>query len=482
MNSSILCVLILATSAGLASAQSGDDQVTSSDPPPTRPVYWCVTNQPHPEQNWAGNVDFAGINFRQDVVILYQYQLGIFPYMGPHRLKLDPSWMPKHLAKIQTDLDKLIPDPNYAGLAIIDYEHWNLTWERTRNKPGEADLFAHDQDYQDDWREYIRTYRPEILHGLNDTQREQIFKKTYESCAKEIYLATLAECRRVRPKAQWSFFAYPVLRYKRPSELPPGVIGYGDLTTDASAFNDGLQWLWEAEDFICPALYAPRITVPEKQKRSDGENWPSQNVRFISSNIAEAKRVSGGKPVYPVIWSHYTIRDQGFPWLNTLNTEISFELILNSADGVIFWDNISVEWYGPQLQDWIREELAPILLRIDPRLASDENGDDVANETEAEDLDKNPSNEGVRSYGGGVVSSVPDRPGAPTKATKTSTRVSTRVPAIPFNPRTDRISKPGLTPEELREAIRRAKELRESTKNKDEDKDRDKDEDENKDD
>lgn len=430
---SLVC-LFLGCCAGMASAQEGYNNASLGSPGPEHPVYWCVTNTPRSDQRWAAEMDLGGLNLRRDVEILYQWRFGKFPYIGPHRHAMDPTWMDKHLEQVREDIDVLIPDPGFAGLAIIDYENWSLNWERTRNKPGEDDPFAIDQDYQDDWREYIRNSRSELLTGLDEAQQEQVFKETYEECAKEIYLATLAECRKARPNAKWSFFAYPVRRYRWRDELPQDVIGYGDLTHRASELNDELQWLWEAEDFLCPALYAPKFTIPEGQKRSnDGcEDWPSHFTQFLDSNMAEAERLANGKPVYPVISTHYTIEKRDFPWLSDRNLQLSFEAFLKNANGAIIWDNIKDQQYNSELQQYMLEHVAPVLLAVDPRLGSDDGSENAAN-------DDGGGND-ARS-GGGKRAHAAVRPN----------------PLPDYRPGSDVMRKPALTKRELVDALRRSK-------------------------
>lgn len=92
-----------------------------------------------------------------------------------------------------------------------------------------------------------------------------------------------------------------------------------------------------------------------------------------------------------------------------------------------------------------------------PAASQDDGGD--SDSTESAESDDNAPNYIVRR--GGVVSRTADRASGSIGSTQISTRRSTRVPAIRYNPLTDRISKPSLTAEELREAIRRAKVLRE---------------------
>jgi hyaluronoglucosaminidase len=457
MNRACITGLIVAASAGAACAQWGPAFVgDTGDSAEARPVYWCVTNNKFPHKNWAAEIDFAGADIRRDVVIFYAWRLGRFPYVGPHRHAMDPTWMDSHLAKLRTDVVEQIPDPNYSGLAIIDYEKWSLNWERTRNKPGQADPFALDYDFQDDWREYIREYRAELLRGLTEEQKEEVFEQTYEECAKEIYLATLNECKSLRPHTKWSFFAYPVVRYRYPRELPPDVIGYDDHSHEASRLNDELQWLWEAEDFICSTIYAPRITIPEGQRRSsDGfEDWPSQFRRFAQSNPTEAVRVAGDKPVFPCISLYYTIPDRDFPWLNDLNLELSFQALLKDteADGAIIWGDIASEQYAQNLQAYVRDHLSPVLLQVEPGLAVD--GDSERGGSSSERVaDSGSSKGGVQGTGRSAKKGTAKGGTNGTASTPSAKRA--RFP-FRFQGKTDRVSKPAVTRNEALEARHRA--------------------------
>src|SRR5690606_7479092 len=139
-----------AAAAGVAPPESADNFT----------VHWTVTTDPvylrRNKDDLAANIDFAGAPIVRDATVLYQHRIGLYPKGGPHIPLLDPTYMDRHKAKLAADLDKLIPDKNYSGLAVIDYEAWHLIWEWTQNVPSGLGLTADDKDYRDDWAQYVQ--------------------------------------------------------------------------------------------------------------------------------------------------------------------------------------------------------------------------------------------------------------------------------------------------------------------------------------
>ena len=180
--------------------------------------------------------------------------------------------------------------------------------------------------------------------------------------------------------------------------------------------------------------------------------------------IREARRVGNGKPVYPFISVYYNTRHDCFDGeeLNEANlwSQIMGPAIFG-ADGAFLWGDIDTRADRDRWQSFLDRRIMPLMAQ-----GVAERGGGGTNEASGDTSDDNgPQDQEGRfaatTRGKGVVSRTADRPSGPTRSTRISTRRTTRLPSIKYNPSTDRISKPGLTPEELREAIRKAKAIRE---------------------
>lgn len=359
----ILALLLPATACGTLAVEtepytpSGTTPTTTTrethaprTPTPGEPhgVYWLVTygnksGVPEGDANARFGLDRVGI--RTDIIILYQWQLGDFPYEGPHRLLRDPAWLNKHLAEVRTDVQRWVP-ADFTGVVVIDYELWGLAWEHTINRASRQGWDAHDRDHKDDWIDALRATTPSRVANLSDSELDAFAKQSYDAAAKRIYLETLAAARAVRPRARWGYFHFPRRLYVS-SMTPKGTVGYPDASanSDATRINDELAWLFDAVDVVLPAPYAPRITTTDaeasrlKLERNERQA-PGTAERFYRSNIREAVRVARGKPVLPLIRLRYYQDDE--TWLRTPDLELPLRAAKEEgAAGLIMWEHIT---------------------------------------------------------------------------------------------------------------------------------------------
>ncbi|MHC4767611.1 MAG: hypothetical protein ACYTEI_02740, partial [Planctomycetota bacterium] len=190
----------------------------------------------------------------RDVTIFYSMMLGEFPVQGPHLIAGDPTWMSRHFTELEQDVNKWIPDNAYNGYAVIDYENWNLQWDRLRNEPSDGGPEARDKDYRDDWRDYISSVTPDF-DALPPWEQERLLRETYDTTVKDFYLATIQACTQQRPEAKWGVWGYP--QFQHPDEDQ----------AQRRARNDELAWLWSSVGAVVPHIYSRRYTVP------DGEDY-----------------------------------------------------------------------------------------------------------------------------------------------------------------------------------------------------------------
>lgn len=368
----VSALLTLGAVAATARAQDSDGSVPGMGARQVEKYYWAVTTDDELRRrvgDLSGLVDFGGAPVSRDVVVFYSHLLGFHPVPGPHMIRRDPTYMARHLEEVRYDVERLIPDPSYDGLAIIDYEVWLLIWEWTINVPSSGSWNAEDHDFKDDWEEELRRGNPREFDGMNAEQKEAHLKATWEAQCKDFYLRTLEECKRMRPRAKWGYYMYPATTYYDPF-TERGVIGYGDGTRyyRLQAMNDSLQWLWDAEDVLLPVIYAPCYTFPNGDRRASfeerRENWWSENHQFAYSNIREARRLARGKPVLAVQGMRY---GTGVPphdnqWLSNRNLYHQIVVTLQSrADGVVFWDHIREFDYFLEIQNFVTRSIAPMI-------------------------------------------------------------------------------------------------------------------------
>ncbi len=351
---------------GLAStAPAQPPEIPPPGPHRSYTMYWNGTTKSGYGVNGemiSKNMRFDGAPVRHDCVILYQHLFGLFPKAGVHITRSRPTYMQEHLARIAADLDRMIPDPDFPGIAVIDYECWANQWDRTPNTSSSLGPEAEDQDYRDDWTDYLLQQNPHVFDGMTPAQREAHCKQTYDEAAKEFYLATLNECKRLRPAARWGYYGYPWSFY-RAWETGLQNIGYGNHTGLASQRNNELRWLWDAVDVLLPSVYAIKKSVPDGQVTDPAiEDTAEDNRTWIRSNVAEAYRLAQGKPVYVYVWFRYHEQAgrHAHRHINGANLwQMIEEPYLAGADGIIIWDDIRTRRDFTNIQDYMLRAFVP---------------------------------------------------------------------------------------------------------------------------
>ena len=101
--------------------------------------------------------------------------------------------LPVHLAELEKTVVKWIPDPQWDGNAVLDFEAWTTVWELNT---GSGDW--HSVRYQNYSIHLVQKEHPEW-------PKEQIVaeaKKEFESAATEFFVETLNTCKKLRPKVR----------------------------------------------------------------------------------------------------------------------------------------------------------------------------------------------------------------------------------------------------------------------------------------
>ena len=102
----------------------------------------------------------------------------------------------EHLERAKTDIMSRIPDPDYNGLAIIDWEPWRPLWERNWNAK---------KIYKIKSVELVRERHPDWR--MTDLVLEA--KDEFETAARDMFVGTIRLGKKLRPKALWGFYGFP---------------------------------------------------------------------------------------------------------------------------------------------------------------------------------------------------------------------------------------------------------------------------------
>ncbi|EDO47869.1 predicted protein, partial [Nematostella vectensis] len=137
------------------------------------------------------------------VTVFYNAQLGQYPYFTdsqgtgsynggmPQLVDLDA-----HLEKSKRDIIDKIPDPQYNGLAVIDWEGWRPVWHRNWDSK---------KLYQTKSIEIARSQYPDWpLDKLVELAKSQ-----FEDSSRRLMEATIRLGRTLRPHGKWGFYGFP---------------------------------------------------------------------------------------------------------------------------------------------------------------------------------------------------------------------------------------------------------------------------------
>jgi hyaluronoglucosaminidase len=225
------------------------------------------------EHPWCNGYDGNGTN-------VYGNR-GIMPHFAPDGTAVNGG-IPQlgnltlHLDKFKRDLAAEIPDPNYRGYCLLDFEFWRADWNSTPDAYRNASVIAAGGDFQ----------------------KAQL---QYEAGAKNFLLGTIQAARQVRPGCKLGCYGYPRnnlpthatatpawKKYCKEHPFDCSFAGYGNNTAgDAQrSLNDQLGWLWQASDTLFPSVYLGVLPT-----QSDNQT-AAKNLVYVQQTVKEAIRLA----------------------------------------------------------------------------------------------------------------------------------------------------------------------------------------------
>ena len=235
-----------------------------------------------------------------------------------------------HLEYLRTHIDGWLPDTQWAGNAVLDFESWSPIWEQN-NDPA----WWHGVRYQNLSYHLVAEANP----SWNSSRIQAEAKAQFEAAAVEWMSSSLLLLRSLRPNARWGFYGLPASEYS-PCVNPFGAgpqCGYRNPVAGPQlrAQNDAVSKIWAASSAIYPSIYIPAL---------QNYSWFNlSNADYISGVSEEAVRLanlySPDAVVLPFGWNYYhdvnytlSAADLGATFRNPADV---------GADGVIMWGNPS---------------------------------------------------------------------------------------------------------------------------------------------
>uniref|UniRef100_A0A0N5A9Y7 Hyaluronidase n=1 Tax=Syphacia muris TaxID=451379 RepID=A0A0N5A9Y7_9BILA len=285
-------------------------------------VYWNIPSEICFSQSSITSVEDYGfiVNtnhsfYGEHIVTLYSNKFGAYPCYDEYGVEHfgglpQKANLTEHLLKVKADIKVAIPNENFNGLAIIDYEEW---------RPLFAMNWGSKHIYQQKSVEYVYNR----TRNISKKSAISIATIEFERYALRFMTATLQLGKKLRPKGKWGFYGFPYCN----SEA-----GRSELTCspDFQRLNNWLiKLLWHA-NVLYPSIYF------------SGESPTNYNYLHAAAVLTEAKRLSlmfqQPKPVYAFTkfeYNSYSVQNTFYKRADLCaSIAQSFNL---GIDGLIFW-------------------------------------------------------------------------------------------------------------------------------------------------
>ncbi|XP_034389489.1 hyaluronidase-1 isoform X2 [Cyclopterus lumpus] len=289
------------------------------------------------------NQTFMGEN----ITIFYSDKLGLYPrYTGqavainggvPQNASLD-----EHLRVASENIHTCIPDKDFQGLAVVDWESWRPAWERNWDSK---------QVYQVESRGLVRSRHPD----WSPAQLEAAARVEFEGGGRKFMEETLNLGQQERPNGLWGYYGFPNC-YNYFSEKSTNYTG--ECPPVELKRNDELSWLWN----VSSALY-PDIYLSLEMRHLDREVLLYTHHRIMEA--MRARLTSSTPAMFPYARIVYTYTLDFLSQEHLVYT-IGESAALGSA-GVVLWGDLAFSKSQAAcntIKSYIDETMGPYLVNV----------------------------------------------------------------------------------------------------------------------
>ncbi|KAL7407370.1 hypothetical protein ABVT39_007441 [Epinephelus coioides] len=291
------------------------------------------------------NQSFVGGN----ITIFYSEKLGLYPrYTSqaeainggvPQNASLD-----EHLRVASGNIHTWIPDRDFQGLAVVDWESWRPVWERNWDSK---------EVYWEGSRALVRSKHPD----WSPAQVDAAAKVEFEAAGRKFMEGTLKLGQQERPNGLWGFYGFPNCYnyYNTKSTNYTGECPPVELKR-----NNELLWLWN----VSSALY-PDIYLSLELRDLSREVLLYTHHRVLEAMRAAAQLTPSAPPVYPYARIVYTYTLDFLSQEHLVYT-IGESAALGSA-GVVLWGDHAFsksQATCEAVKSFIDETLGPYLVNV----------------------------------------------------------------------------------------------------------------------
>ncbi|XP_061583331.1 hyaluronidase-1 [Cololabis saira] len=289
------------------------------------------------------NQTFMGSN----ITIFYADKLGLYPRYSVQGKPINGgvpqnSSLNDHLRVASDNIRKYIPERDFKGLAVVDWESWRPIWERNWDSK---------EVYWEGSRTIVRSKHPD----WSPAQVEAAARVEFEEAGRKFMEETVKLGQNMRPNGLWGYYGFPNCYNYYNDKNYTGECPPVDLKR-----NDELFWLWN----VSSALY-PDIYLSMEMRGLGREVLLYSHHRIQEAVRAAAKVTPSALPVFPYTRIVYTYT------LDFLSKEhlvytIGESAALGSA-GVVLWGdhNFSKSKAACEaIKSYIDDTLGPYLVNV----------------------------------------------------------------------------------------------------------------------
>uniref|UniRef100_A0A1Y1K7I2 Hyaluronidase n=1 Tax=Photinus pyralis TaxID=7054 RepID=A0A1Y1K7I2_PHOPY len=219
----------------------------------------------------------------------------------------------EHLQLFEETFNRSIPDVHFAGMGIIDFEHWRPVYDQNFGALNK-------------YRQLSEKIEKKRHPSWSTAQIKAEARRRFELHGRKFMESSILLAQRLRPNATWGYYGFPHCFNHQMQDT---------CGAHLEAQNDNTNWLFSASDTLNPSLYV----------YGEGKATQDQWKDWLKGRVKEAQRVRDGvkdekrRTVVP----YYTLLDP------SNNEFLSKETIVNSIstlrelkiDGWIIWASSS---------------------------------------------------------------------------------------------------------------------------------------------
>ncbi|XP_047539374.1 hyaluronidase-5-like [Vanessa atalanta] len=246
--------------------------------------------------------------------ITIMYEPGLFPAIfknetsGKYRFRNggvpQEGNLEEHLKAFRADMEEIVPNPDFSGIGIIDFESWRPIFRQNFG------TLVPYKDVSYEIEKKLHWWWPKSWINTEAKQR-------FEASARTFMQTTLSIAKQMRPKALWGYYGFPHCFNMAGQNLKE------DCAPNVLAENDITYWMWSESTALYPSVYS------SKNLSSD------QLGSLVRGRVREANRVRRYEtPILPYYWFRY--REGGYMTEEDLNVVLK-SFYKSNASGFIIW-------------------------------------------------------------------------------------------------------------------------------------------------